>query len=143
MLTRRLLALRGRRVGGRARDRVPEARLDLLLAHRRAADAARDPARPGLHAAGRGGRRVGGVAVSASSNGAEHVLRIADVYATVARHEILRGVDLEVRTGEVHALMGPNGSGKSTLSHALMGRHDYEVTRGSVTIDGEEILGLP
>jgi len=73
----------------------------------------------------------------------EHVLRIADLHASVARHEILRGVDLEVRTGEVHALMGPNGSGKSTLSHALMGSGEYEVTRGSATIDGEELLGLP
>jgi Fe-S cluster assembly ATP-binding protein len=73
----------------------------------------------------------------------DHVLRIADLHATVARHEILRGVDLEVRTGEVHALMGPNGSGKSTLSHALMGSGEYEVTRGSATIDGEELLGLP
>jgi Fe-S cluster assembly ATP-binding protein len=72
----------------------------------------------------------------------EHVLRIADLHATVARHEILRGVDLEVRTGEVHALMGPNGSGKSTLAHALMGSGDYEVTQGSVSIDGEELLGL-
>ena len=74
---------------------------------------------------------------------ADHVLRIADLHATVGRHEILRGVDLEVRTGEVHALMGPNGSGKSTLSHALMGSGEYEVTRGSVTIDGDEVLGLP
>jgi Fe-S cluster assembly ATP-binding protein len=57
--------------------------------------------------------------------------------------EILRGVDLEVHSGEVHALMGPNGSGKSTLSHVLMGRSEYEVTQGSVTIDGVELLGLP
>ena len=71
------------------------------------------------------------------------MLRISDLRATVARHEILRGVDLEVRTGEVHALMGPNGSGKSTLSHALMGSGEYEVTAGSVTIDGDEVLGLP
>jgi Fe-S cluster assembly ATP-binding protein len=70
-------------------------------------------------------------------------LRISDLHASVAGHEILRGVDLEVRSGEIHALMGPNGSGKSTLSHALMGRADYDVTRGSVTIDGEELLGLP
>jgi Fe-S cluster assembly ATP-binding protein len=61
----------------------------------------------------------------------------------VAGQEILRGVDLEVRSGEVHALMGPNGSGKSTLSHVLMGRDDYTVTRGSVTVDGVELLGLP
>lgn len=71
------------------------------------------------------------------------VLRISDLHASVAGVEILRGVDLEVGSGEVHALMGPNGSGKSTLSHVLMGRSDYTVTSGSVTIDGEELLGLP
>ncbi|MDQ1521052.1 MAG: Fe-S cluster assembly ATP-binding protein [Actinomycetota bacterium] len=71
------------------------------------------------------------------------LLAIRDLHVSVGGHEILRGVDLEVRSGEVHALMGPNGSGKSTLSHALMGQGDYHVTRGSVTIDGEELLGLP
>jgi Fe-S cluster assembly ATP-binding protein len=71
------------------------------------------------------------------------VLKIADLHATVAGQEILRGVSLEVRSGQVHALMGPNGSGKSTLSHVLMGRAEYTVTGGSVTIDGEELLGLP
>jgi len=71
------------------------------------------------------------------------VLTVSDLHVTVAGHEILRGVDLEVRSGEVHAVMGPNGSGKSTLAHALMGRDDYEVTGGSVRIDGEELLDLP
>jgi Fe-S cluster assembly ATP-binding protein len=71
------------------------------------------------------------------------VLRVSGLHAAIAGQEILRGVDLEVASGEVHALMGPNGSGKSTLSHTLMGRADYEVTAGSVTIDGDEILGMP
>ena len=71
------------------------------------------------------------------------VLAIQGLHVRVAGNEILHGVDLEVASGEVHALMGPNGSGKSTLSHALMGRADYEVTDGSITIDGEELIGLP
>jgi Fe-S cluster assembly ATP-binding protein len=72
-----------------------------------------------------------------------NTLQISDLHVKTAGHEILRGVDLTVRSGEVHAVMGPNGSGKSTLAHAVMGRSDYEVTRGSVTIDGEELLSLP
>jgi Fe-S cluster assembly ATP-binding protein len=72
-----------------------------------------------------------------------HTLEIRDLHASVDGHEILCGVDLELRSGEVHALMGPNGSGKSTLSHTIMGRGDYEVTSGSVRLDGEELLGLP
>jgi Fe-S cluster assembly ATP-binding protein len=71
------------------------------------------------------------------------VLRIDGLRVQVAGKEILHGVDLEVSSGEVHALMGPNGSGKSTLSHALMGRADYEVLAGSITIDGEELTHLP
>jgi Fe-S cluster assembly ATP-binding protein len=70
-------------------------------------------------------------------------LAVRDLHASVDGFEILRGVDLEVTSGAVHVLMGPNGSGKSTLSHVLMGRGDYEVTSGSVTIDGDELLGLP
>ena len=70
-------------------------------------------------------------------------LAVSGLHARIASLEILRGVDLEVRSGEVHALMGPNGSGKSTLSHTLMGRSEYTVTSGSVTIDGEELLGMP
>src|SRR5690606_18721514 len=56
--------------------------------------------------------------------------------------EILKGVDLTVSSGEVHAVMGPNGSGKSTLSHVVMGRPGYEVLGGSVTLDGVDLLAL-
>jgi Fe-S cluster assembly ATP-binding protein len=57
--------------------------------------------------------------------------------------QILRGLTLTIRSGEVHALMGPNGSGKSTLAHLLMGRPGFEVTSGTVTLDGQDILALP
>ena len=70
------------------------------------------------------------------------VLRVSDLHAGVSGRQILRGIDLEVRSGEIHAVMGPNGSGKSTLAHVLMGRPGYEVTSGSVTLDGAELLGL-
>jgi Fe-S cluster assembly ATP-binding protein len=70
-------------------------------------------------------------------------LVIDGLRAGVAGREILKGIDLVVRSGEVHAVMGPNGSGKSTLSHVIMGRPGYEVLGGSVTLDGVELLGLP
>ena len=70
-------------------------------------------------------------------------LVVSGLRASVDGFEILRGVDLEVGSGEVHVVMGPNGSGKSTLSHVIMGRGDYAVTGGSVTLDGEELLTLP
>ncbi len=72
-----------------------------------------------------------------------HELRIEGLRASVGGNEILRGIDLVVRSGEVHAVMGPNGSGKSTLSHVLAGRPGYEVTAGTVTLDGVDLLALP
>jgi Fe-S cluster assembly ATP-binding protein len=70
-------------------------------------------------------------------------LVIAGLHAEVAGRPILRGVDLRIRSGEVHAVMGPNGSGKSTLSHVLLGRPGYRVTAGRVTLDGVDLLELP
>ena len=71
------------------------------------------------------------------------MLKITDLHARVAGKDILKGVNLEVRAGEVHAIMGPNGSGKSTLAQVLAGREDYEVTGGSVTFEGRDLLSLP
>ena len=70
-------------------------------------------------------------------------LQIEDLRVGIPGKEILRGVSLTVRSGEVHAVMGPNGSGKSTLAHVLMGRPGYEVLGGSVTLDGIDLLALP
>src|SRR3984885_2754590 len=71
------------------------------------------------------------------------LLKITDLSARVAGKDILRGVNLEVRRGEIHAIMGPNGSGKRTLAQVLAGRADYEVTGGSVTFEGQDLLALP
>ena len=70
------------------------------------------------------------------------MLKITDLQARVAGKDILKGVNLEVKAGEVHAIMGPNGSGKSTLAQILAGREDYEVTGGSVTFEGQDLLAL-
>jgi Fe-S cluster assembly ATP-binding protein len=71
-------------------------------------------------------------------------LEIRDLHVTVegAADDILRGVDLTVRSGQTHALMGPNGSGKSTLAYSIAGHPKYTVTRGSVTLDGEDVLSM-
>jgi Fe-S cluster assembly ATP-binding protein len=70
------------------------------------------------------------------------MLVIKNLHARVEEKPILRGINLTVNPGEVHAIMGPNGSGKSTLASIIAGKDDYEVTEGSVTLDGEDILEL-
>jgi Fe-S cluster assembly ATP-binding protein len=70
------------------------------------------------------------------------LLEISDLTARVAGKEILNGINLTVKAGEVHAIMGPNGSGKSTLAQVLAGREDYEVTRGSVTFENHDLLAM-
>ncbi|PQD95216.1 Fe-S cluster assembly ATPase SufC [Pradoshia eiseniae] len=70
------------------------------------------------------------------------VLTIKDLHVAIDGKEILKGVNLEVKGGEIHAIMGPNGTGKSTLSSAIMGHPKYEVTSGSITMDGEDVLEM-
>jgi len=70
------------------------------------------------------------------------MLEIKNLHAEVDGQQILRGIDLTVRPGEVHAIMGPNGSGKSTLSYVLAGKDDYEITEGAVSYLGEDLLEM-
>ena len=70
------------------------------------------------------------------------MLRIKNLHARIEGKDILKGLNLEVKAGEVHAIMGPNGSGKSTLANVLAGREEYEVTSGSVSYQGEDLLEL-
>ena len=71
------------------------------------------------------------------------VLKISNLCARVEEKEILKGVNLEIKTGEIHAIMGPNGTGKSTLSSVIMGQTRYQVTDGDVTLNGETLLDKP
>ena len=71
-----------------------------------------------------------------------NILSIKNLHATVDGKEILKGIDLEIGAGEIHAIMGPNGSGKSTLSYTLAGREGYEVTQGEVLYKGQDLLAL-
>src|SRR5437764_12957586 len=70
------------------------------------------------------------------------MLEIRNLHAKVGDNEILRGVDLKVNAGEVHAIMGPNGSGKSTLANVLAGRDAFEVTAGEVSFNGQDLLEM-
>ncbi|WP_163654875.1 Fe-S cluster assembly ATPase SufC [Listeria sp. PSOL-1] len=69
-------------------------------------------------------------------------LKIQDLHVEIEGKEILKGVNLEISTGQIHAIMGPNGTGKSTLSSAIMGHPKYEVTQGTITLDGENVLEM-
>lgn len=77
----------------------------------------------------------------------QRILKIENLHVNVVdketSKEILKGVNLEVKTGEIHAIMGPNGTGKSTLANTLMGHYKYEVTEGSITLDGEDVVKMP
>lgn len=70
------------------------------------------------------------------------MLEIKDLHATIGEKEILRGINLTVKAGEIHAVMGPNGSGKSTLAQVIAGHPSYEVTKGSITYEGENLLEM-
>lgn len=70
------------------------------------------------------------------------MLEIKNLHVAVDGNEILRGIDLKVNAGEVHAIMGPNGSGKSTLSYVLSGKDDYEITEGEILFNGENLLDM-
>ena len=70
-------------------------------------------------------------------------LEIKDLHVTVEGKEILKGVNLTMKTGEIHAIMGPNGTGKSTLSESIMGNPAYKITQGDVLLDGESLLDKP
>lgn len=69
-------------------------------------------------------------------------LKIEDLWVKAENKEILKGVDLSIKGGEIHAIMGPNGNGKSTLASVIMGNPAYEVTRGKITLDGKDILSM-
>ena len=71
------------------------------------------------------------------------MLEVKNLHVSVDKNEILRGINLTVNAGEVHAIMGPNGSGKSTLAHVLAGRDGYQVTEGEVIYDGADLLAMP
>ena len=80
--------------------------------------------------------------IEGGAGGGSSMLSVSNLHASINGKEILKGIDLEVRPGEVHAIMGPNGSGKSTLSNVLVGHPAYEVTEGEVIFNGKNLLEL-
>ena len=70
------------------------------------------------------------------------MLTVKDLHAGIEEKDILRGINLEIKAGEVHAIMGPNGSGKSTLASVIAGKEEYEVTDGDISLNGESILEM-
>ena len=89
-------------------------------------------------------RRLAGPHRRLRISGRKSMLKIENLHVKLEEEDkaILKGVDLAVNAGEVHAVMGPNGSGKSTLSYVLAGRDGYEVTQGTATLDGEDLLAI-
>ncbi len=77
------------------------------------------------------------------TNDAQYTLEVRDLHANAGDTQILNGINLTVRSGEVHAVMGPNGAGKSTLSAVIMGKPGYTVTKGSIMLNGSDIVAMP
>ena len=86
--------------------------------------------------------KIGNQTLSPLGRVGEGLLSIKNLKAEIEGKKILNGINLEVKAGEIHAIMGPNGAGKSTLSAVLAGRADYDVTEGSVTFDGKDLLDM-
>jgi Fe-S cluster assembly ATP-binding protein len=153
-------AVRGRR--RRLRDRVLAARLDLLAAHRRRDEPAGDEPVPVYPVTIDGDdvlvdvtsplpvpaarRPATASPIYGDRRDLMAILEIRDLHVSVDTEngpkEILRGVDLTIAGGQTHAIMGPNGSGKSTLAYSIAGHPKYNVTSGTVTLDGEDVLGM-